>query len=64
MIAPMELKQNYERLDTLYGPNQPIKTLFQKIQDVRAFAIAGEHPYGVTLENTWTQFKIDFATTH
>jgi hypothetical protein len=33
MIAPTELTQNYERLNTPYDPNQPIKTLFQQIQD-------------------------------
>jgi hypothetical protein len=41
MIAPTELTQNYERLNTPYNPNQPIKTLFQQIQDARAFAVAG-----------------------
>jgi hypothetical protein len=29
MIAPTELTQNYERLNTPYDPNQPIETLFQ-----------------------------------
>jgi hypothetical protein len=33
MIAPTELTQNYERLNTPYDPNQPIEMLFQKIQD-------------------------------
>jgi hypothetical protein len=28
MIAPTELTQNYERLNTPYDPNQPIETLF------------------------------------
>jgi hypothetical protein len=46
MIAPTELTQNCERLNTPYDPNQPIKTLFQKIQDDRAFAVAGGQPYG------------------
>jgi hypothetical protein len=46
MIAPTELRQNYERLNTLYDPNQPIETLFQQIQDARAFAVAGGQPYG------------------
>jgi hypothetical protein len=41
MIATTELTQNYERLNTPYDPNQPIETLFQKIQDARAFAVAG-----------------------
>jgi hypothetical protein len=41
MIAPTELTQNYERLNTPYDPNQPIETLFQQIQDARAFAVAG-----------------------
>jgi hypothetical protein len=30
MIAPTELTQSYERLDTPYDPNQPIETLFRK----------------------------------
>jgi hypothetical protein len=33
----------------LYDPNQPIKTLFQKIQDAWAFAVAGGHPYGAAM---------------
>jgi hypothetical protein len=44
MIAPTELTQNYERLNTPYDPNQPIETLFQKIQDARSFAVSGGHP--------------------
>jgi hypothetical protein len=40
MIAPTELTQNYEWINTPYNPNQPIKTLFQQIQYYRAFAIA------------------------
>jgi hypothetical protein len=46
MIAPTELTQNYERLNTPYDPNQPIEKLFQQIQDARAFAVAGGQPYG------------------
>jgi hypothetical protein len=46
MIAHNELTQNYERLNTPYDPNQPIETLFQKIQDTRSFAVAGEQPNG------------------
>jgi hypothetical protein len=49
MIAPTELTQNYERLNTQYDPNQPIETLFQQIQDARAFAVAGGQPYGNTM---------------
>jgi hypothetical protein len=49
MIAPTELTQSYERLNTPYDPNQPIETLFQKIQDARAFAVAGGQPYGTTM---------------
>jgi hypothetical protein len=33
MIAPTELTQNYERLNTPYDPNQLIEMLFQQIQD-------------------------------
>jgi hypothetical protein len=49
MIAPTELTQNYERLNTPYNPNQPIETLFQQIQDARAFAVAGGRPYGAAM---------------
>jgi hypothetical protein len=49
MIAPTELTQNYERLDAPYNPNQPIETLFQQIQDARAFAVAGGQPYGAAM---------------
>jgi hypothetical protein len=49
MIAPTELTQNYERLNTPYDPNQPIETLFQKIQDARAFVEAGGQPYGAAM---------------
>jgi hypothetical protein len=46
MIAPTELAQNYERLNTPYDPNQPIETLFQQIQDALAFAVTVGQPYG------------------
>jgi hypothetical protein len=49
MIAPTELTQNYERLNMPYDPNQPIETLFQQIQDARAFAVAGGQPYGAAM---------------
>jgi hypothetical protein len=49
MIAPTELTQNYERLNKPYDPNQLIETLFQQIQDARAFAVAGGKPYGNAL---------------
>jgi hypothetical protein len=49
MIAPTELTQNYECLNTSYDPNQPIETLFQQIQAVRAFAVAGGQPYGAAM---------------
>jgi hypothetical protein len=49
MIAPTELMQNYERLNTPYDPNQPIEMLFQQIQDARAFAVAGGQPYGASM---------------
>jgi hypothetical protein len=49
MISPTELTQNYERLNTPYDPNQPIKMLFQQIQDARAFAVAGGQPYGAAM---------------
>jgi hypothetical protein len=49
MIAPTELTQNYESLNTPYDPNQPIEMLFQKIQDARDFAVADVHPYGAAM---------------
>jgi hypothetical protein len=49
MIAPTELTQNSERLNAPYDPNQPIETLFQQIQDARAFAVAGGQPYGAAM---------------
>jgi hypothetical protein len=49
MIAPTELTPNYERLNALYDPNQPIETLFQQIQDVRAFEVAGGQLYGAAM---------------
>jgi hypothetical protein len=49
IIAPTELTQNCERLNTPYDPNQPIETLFHQIQDARAFAVAGGQPYGAAM---------------
>jgi hypothetical protein len=49
MIAPTELTHKYERLNTPYDPNQPIETLFQQIQDARAFAVTGGQPYGAAM---------------
>jgi hypothetical protein len=46
MISPTELTQNYEQLNTPYDPTQPIESLFQQIQDARAFSISGGQPYG------------------
>jgi hypothetical protein len=51
MISPTELTQNYEGLNAPYDPNQPIETLFQQIQDARAFAVAGGKPYGAAMMN-------------
>jgi hypothetical protein len=49
MSAPTELTQNSERLNAPYDPNQPIETLFQQIQDARAFAVAGGQPYSAAM---------------
>jgi hypothetical protein len=49
MISPTELTQNYERLNTPYDPDLPIESLFQQIQDARAFAVAGGQPYGASM---------------
>jgi hypothetical protein len=44
MIAPTDLTQNYERLNTLYDTNHPAESLYQQIQDARAFAVAVGQP--------------------
>jgi hypothetical protein len=49
MIAPTELIQNYERLNTPFDSNQPISNLFQKIQDARALVAMGDQPYSDAL---------------
>jgi hypothetical protein len=49
IIAPTELTQNYERLNTPYDPYQPIEPLFQQIQDARAFTVAGGQPNGAAM---------------
>jgi hypothetical protein len=49
IIAPIELTQNYERLNAPYYPSQPIETLFPQIQDARAFAVAGGQSYGAAM---------------
>jgi hypothetical protein len=49
MIAPTDITQNYERLNTPYDPNQPIETLFQQIRDAQAFTVAGGQPYGAAM---------------
>jgi hypothetical protein len=49
MIAPTELMQNYERLNTPYDPNELIETLFQQIQDARAFAVVRGQPYSAAM---------------
>jgi hypothetical protein len=37
---------NYEHLNTMYDPNQPIENLFKQIQDAPSFAVAGGQSYG------------------
>jgi hypothetical protein len=49
MIAPTELTQYCDHLNSTYGPNQPIKMLFQQIQDARAFVVANGQPYGASM---------------
>jgi hypothetical protein len=36
-------------LNSRRNPNQPIETLFQQIQDARAFAVTGGQPYGAAM---------------
>jgi hypothetical protein len=49
MITSTELTHKYERLNTPYDPNQSVETLFQQIQDARAFVVAGEQHYGAAM---------------
>jgi hypothetical protein len=49
IIAPTELTQSYKRLNTPYDPKQLIETLFQQIQDSRAFVVAGGQPYSAAM---------------
>jgi hypothetical protein len=75
MIAPTELTQNYAHLNTPYDPNQAIDSLFQKIQDARAFMIADGNT-GLFLDacRAWqvrpeaqkmrTNFKVHFTAAH
>jgi hypothetical protein len=46
MIAPTELAQNYDFLNTLYDHNQLIENLFQQVHGARAFVVAGGKHYG------------------
>jgi hypothetical protein len=46
MIAPKDLTQNYDRLNTPCDSKQAIENIFQKIQDDRVFVVLGGQPYG------------------
>jgi hypothetical protein len=37
---------NYEQMCQTYDPSRPIKDLFKQMQDGRAYAQAGQQPYG------------------
>jgi hypothetical protein len=45
-ISPLELVANYERMCQPYDPIRPIEDLFKQMQDGRAYAQAGQQPYG------------------
>jgi hypothetical protein len=45
-ISPIELVANYERMCQTYDPSRPMEDLFKQIQDGRAYAQAGQQPYG------------------
>jgi hypothetical protein len=45
-ISPIELVANYERMCQTYDPSLPIEDLFKQMQDGRAYAQAGQQPYG------------------
>jgi hypothetical protein len=45
-ISPIELVANYERMCQTYDPSRTIEDLFRQMQDGRAYAQAGQQPYG------------------
>jgi hypothetical protein len=45
-ILPIELVANYERMCQPYDPSRLIEDLFKQMQDGRAYAQAGQQPYG------------------
>jgi hypothetical protein len=45
-ISPIELVAKYERMCQSYEPICPIEDIFKQIQDGRAYARAGQQPYG------------------
>jgi hypothetical protein len=45
-ISPIELVENYERMCQTYDPSRPMEDLFKQMQDGRAYAQAGQKPYG------------------
>jgi hypothetical protein len=49
MIAPMELTYNYKQFTAPYDSNLPIETLFQHIQNARAFVITCSQSYGAMM---------------
>jgi hypothetical protein len=44
--SPIELVANYEQMCQTYEPSHPIEDLFRQMQDGRAYAQAGQQPYG------------------
>ena len=45
-ISPIELVENHDRMSVAYDPSRPIEDLYKQIQDGRAYAQAGNQPYG------------------
>jgi hypothetical protein len=45
-MSPIELVAIYERMCQSYDPSRPIEDLFKQMQDGRAYAQAGQQPYG------------------
>ena len=62
-IIPVNLTENNARLKTAYDVNQPIKRLFEKIEDAVEYADAGHNPY-TPLQVVTNAFQLFFPNRH
>ena len=60
-ITPTKLIKNNARLKKAYDVNQPIKRLFEKIEDAVEYADAGHNPY-TPLQVVTNAFQLVFQT--